>query len=85
MTAILIVQYAFYVYNKKRKGLLILPMTPKQMVKLLKKNGFRKISQNGSHAKFFHPATKRTTIVPMHSKDLDKGLESDILKQASLK
>ncbi|MEO1780988.1 type II toxin-antitoxin system HicA family toxin [Enterococcus diestrammenae] len=62
-----------------------MPMTPKQMVKLLKKNGFKKVSQNGSHAKYYNPNTKRTTIVAMHNEDLDKGTESAILKQAGLK
>ncbi len=62
-----------------------MPMTPKQMVKLLKKNGFEIVSQNGSHIKMRHNATGRQTEVPMHSKDLKKGLENAILKQAGLK
>lgn len=62
-----------------------MPMTPKQMVKLLEKNGFIKKNKNGSHQKMFNPKSKKTTIVPMHNKDLGKGLESDILKQAGLK
>ena len=28
-----------------------MPMTPREMIKLLKKNGFEEISQNGSHVK----------------------------------
>lgn len=28
-----------------------MPMTPKEMIKLLKKNGFEEVSQNGSHVK----------------------------------
>lgn len=62
-----------------------MPMTPKQMVKLLKKNGFEIVSQNGSLIKMRHNATGRQTEVPMHSKDLKKGLENAILKQAGLK
>ena len=62
-----------------------MPMTPKQMVKLLKKNGFEIVSQNGSHIKMRHTETGRQTEVPMHSKDLKKGLENAILKQAGLK
>lgn len=57
----------------------------KKMVKLLKQNSFETISQKGSHINFFNPKTNRTTIVPMHNKDLGKGLESSILKQAGLK
>ena len=49
-----------------------MPMTPKEMVKLLKKNGFEEISQNGSHVKLNNSETGRTVIVPYHSKDLKK-------------
>ncbi|HIU03078.1 MAG TPA: type II toxin-antitoxin system HicA family toxin [Candidatus Onthocola gallistercoris] len=62
-----------------------MPMTPKEMIKLLKKNGFQEISQNGSHVKMENPENKRTVIVPYHSKDLKKGLEQALLKQAGLK
>ena len=62
-----------------------MPLTPKEMIKLLKKNGFIVVSQNGSHVKLTNPKTGRTVIVPYHSKDLKKGLEQAILKQAGLK
>ena len=62
-----------------------MPMSPKEMIKLLKKNGFSEIGQNGSHVKLENPETKRTVIVPYHSKDLKKGMEQAILKQAGLK
>lgn len=62
-----------------------MPLTPKEMIKLLKKNGFIVVSQNGSHVKLMNPGTGRTVIVPYHSKDLKKGLEQAILKQAGLK
>lgn len=62
-----------------------MPMTPKEMVKLLKKNGFEVVSQNGSHIKLKNSENGRTVIVPYHSKDLKKGLEQGLLKQAGLK
>ena len=55
------------------------------MIKLLKKNGFENISQNGSHVKMRNIQTGRTVIVPYHAKDLKKGLEKAILKEAGLK
>lgn len=58
-------------------------MTPKQMVDLLKSNGFEIVSQKGSHLKLRKGTV--TTIVPMHNKDLGKGLEQKILKEARLK
>lgn len=62
-----------------------MPMSPKEMLKLLKENGFNVISQNGSHVKLKNPETGKTVIVPYHSKDLKKGLEQAILKQAGVK
>lgn len=62
-----------------------MPMTPREMVKLLESNGFEIISQNGSHVKLRNFATNRQTIIPYHSKSMKKGLEQAILKQAGLK
>ena len=62
-----------------------MPMTPKEMIKYLKKNDFEEGSQNGSHRKLKNPETGRTLIVPYHSKAMKKGLEQAILKQAGLK
>ena len=56
-----------------------------EMIKLLKKNGFEVVSQNGSHIKLKNIQTNKTVIVPYHSRDLKKGLEQTILKQAGLK
>lgn len=60
-------------------------MTPKDMIKLLKKNGFEEAGANGSHRKLFNPNTNKTIIVPYHSNELKTGTEQAILKQAGLK
>lgn len=62
-----------------------MPMSPREMIKYLQKNGFIIISQNGSHMKLRNTESDKTVIVPYHSKDLKKGLEQAILKQAGLK
>ena len=62
-----------------------MPMTPKQMEKLLIKNGFIFQRQRGSHRMFYNPTTKRFATVPMHCKDLRLGTEQKILKEAGLK
>jgi len=62
-----------------------MPMTSQEMIKFLKKNGFEIAGQNGSHIKLRNPETRKTVIVPYHSKDLKKGMEQAILKQAGLK
>jgi hypothetical protein len=55
------------------------------MIKLLKQNGFKEVSQNGSHIKMINENTNKQTIVPYHGKALKKGLEQAILKQAGIK
>ena len=64
-----------------------MPLKPKEMLKLLKKNGFKEIKGGGKggHQKVFNAETKRTTEIPMHSKELRKSTEDKILKQAGLK
>ncbi|MBC6309681.1 type II toxin-antitoxin system HicA family toxin [Listeria sp. FSL L7-1582] len=62
-----------------------MPITPKKMARILKKNGFKHIRTQGSHMFFKNPVSGRATTVPYHSKTLGKGLEQAILKQAGLK
>ena len=62
-----------------------MPMTPKQMIRLLEQNGFVLVSANGSHYKYHNPSTIKTTVVPFHAKDLKPGTENIILKLAGLK
>ena len=54
-----------------------MPMTSREMISFLKKNG--------SHIKLKSKRKGRQTIVPNHGKELKKGLEQAILKQAGLK
>lgn len=63
-----------------------MPMSSKEMIKLLEKNGFVYLkSGRGSHRKFKNPKTGKVTQVPFHNGDLSPGLEKEILKQAGLK
>lgn len=52
-----------------------MPMTSKEMIKFLKKNGFIVLRQKGtSHIQMRNPITGRQTTVPNHgSKTLHKG------------
>ena len=61
-----------------------MPMTPKQMICLLKQHGFVLVNSNGSHHKFYNPTTNRSTTVPYHAKDLKPGTEKAILRQAGI-
>ena len=63
-----------------------MPLTSKQMIKLLESCGFKKVSQKGSHRKMKNDDTGKQTQVPMHgNKDLPIGTEKAILKQAGLR
>ncbi|MGP1543314.1 MAG: type II toxin-antitoxin system HicA family toxin [Dialister pneumosintes] len=72
-------------YNDGCKEVAQMPMTSKEMIKLLKDNGFVEVKGGkGSHRKFENPKTGKATVVPFHSKDLKKGTERNILKEAGL-
>jgi predicted RNA binding protein YcfA (HicA-like mRNA interferase family) len=57
--------------------------TAKDVVKILKLLGYLEKRQSGSHLILFHPKTKSIIPVPMHTKDLKKGLVRAIIKQAN--
>ncbi len=59
-----------------------LPLLPaKKVFKVMKKLGFEKMRQDGSHVFFRHP-DGRTTVVPDHSGEkLDRGLLLKIIKK----
>lgn len=58
-------------------------MYSKDLVKLLLKDGWQIVSQNGSHLKL--KKKEKTEIVPMHNKELKKGTLETILKRTGLK
>ena len=62
-----------------------MPMTPKEIVRVLEANGFEFVDSNGSHRKYRNKETNKTVIVPFHTKDLKKGTEQSILRMAGLK
>ena len=57
---------------------------PSRVVKALKRAGFVKARQTGSHLILWHPETKRIVSIPIHSRTLKKGLLSGIIKEANL-
>lgn len=56
------------------------------MLRILIKDGWYVISQNGSHIKMRHDTKQGNLIFPNHgSQELGKGLEQKIRKDAGLK
>ena len=62
-------------------------MKVKEVILILKNDGWIFKRQKGSHKIYFHPIKKGIVVVPDHgaSQDLSTGTESSILKQAGLK
>ena len=62
----------------------LIPISGRQMCKLIEKLGFQKIHHVGSHARYIHPDGRKTTI-PVHAnEDLGKGLLLEILHQIKI-
>ncbi|MBI2676256.1 MAG: type II toxin-antitoxin system HicA family toxin [Candidatus Aenigmarchaeota archaeon] len=62
----------------------LVPISGKEMCKMLEKLGFQRVHQKGSHVRYIHP-DGRKTVVPIHgNEDLGKGLLREILKQIRL-
>jgi len=59
-------------------------LTPKKVVKILEKDGFRLDHSSGSHMVFFHPEKRRRVVVPFHRRDIPRGTLMSILKQAGI-
>ncbi|BCS80614.1 type II toxin-antitoxin system HicA family toxin [Anaerocellum diazotrophicum] len=60
-------------------------MKPKELIKILKEDGWYEVRQRGSHKQFRHPVKKGLVTIPFHNKDLDIKTLNSILKQAGLK
>lgn len=56
---------------------------PKEIISILAKLGFVKKRQTGSHVIMFNPVSKIIIPVPLHSKDVKRGLLLGIIKQAN--
>lgn len=62
-----------------------MPIKAKEMEKLILADGWRLKSQVGSHRNYIHPEKPGKVTIPFHSRDLPKGTENSIKKQAGLK
>ncbi len=62
-------------------------MKVKQVIRLLEQDGWFLVAQKGSHKQYKHSKKSGRITVPDHGKnrDLAKGTENSILRQAGLK
>lgn len=55
---------------------------PREVISILQKLGFIRKRQTGSHVIMHNSGLRRTIPVPLHAKDIKKGLMRSIIKQA---
>ena len=58
-------------------------LSPKDIIKVLNKLGFYKVSQKGSHVKYKNIETGYICIIPMHH-EIARGTLKSILEQANV-
>ena len=61
----------------------LVPVKPMELVKILLRLGFTQRDAEGSHV-FFKHTDGRTTVVPIHGKDISRGLLKKILNDVKL-
>jgi len=57
---------------------------PQQLVKVIERKGCIFKRQTGSHRIFYYQEKNRIIIVPIHTKDIKKGLLNSIIKELDL-
>lgn len=62
-----------------------MPLKPKELERIILADGWIFKSQLGSHRQYYHPTKPGKVTIPFHAKDIPKGTEHSILKQAGLK
>jgi predicted RNA binding protein YcfA (HicA-like mRNA interferase family) len=60
-------------------------MKPREVIRLLERDGWRLHAVKGSHYPFKHPAQRGKITVPVHNRDLPPATLASILKQAGVK
>lgn len=60
-------------------------LKPRQVVRILQKEGYVQKRQSGSHLHLYHPTKKILVTIPIHNKDLKRKTLHAILKTAQVK
>jgi predicted RNA binding protein YcfA (HicA-like mRNA interferase family) len=57
---------------------------PQELIRALEKAGFEFVRQQGSHRTLHDPVTDQLVVVPVHPRELPRGLLKKIIKDAGL-
>jgi len=60
-------------------------MDSRELIELLKRDGWRHVKTSGGHHHFKHPTKPGKVTVPHPKKDLPIGAAKSVLKQAGIK
>jgi predicted RNA binding protein YcfA (HicA-like mRNA interferase family) len=60
-------------------------MTAREILKVLRKDGWYEVNQEGSHVQLKHPTKSGKVTVPNHSGDIAPGTLKRIYQQAGIK
>ena len=60
-------------------------MKVRELLKILRQDGWTEKEQKGSHLQLMHPVKKGKVTLPIHGGDIPKGTLNAIMKQAGLK
>jgi len=55
-----------------------------KFIKILNKLGFIMVRQKGSHGFFYRKSDDKATVIPIHNKDISRGLTRKILNEINL-
>lgn len=59
-------------------------LKPREVVRVLKRTGFEEQRQTGSHLIMVHRERRRAVPVPIHAREMKRGLLVSIIKQSGL-
>ena len=62
-----------------------MPLKSREMEKIIFEDGWVFKNQVGSHRHYTHPTKPGKVTIPFHDKDIPKGTENAIRRQAGLK
>lgn len=62
-----------------------MPLKPREMERIIRADGWIFKSQEGSHRHYVHPSKPGKVTIPFSCRELPRGTEKSILKQAGIK
>ena len=85
MIASIAARVCIYTLDTVASSVYLYTMKPQDIIKALKSDGWKQVSQKGSHVQFKHPTKTGRVTVPHPNKDVPIGTLRSIEKQATIK